>query len=531
MRVTRWAALVGLLAGVAMAQDKKDDLPPPPAASAVVVPSWTMSTPSGNRRRAGHDVLIYSGASIDVRELDLRTDDGFDVVDLYADNLWTTNYRSSIGLWNPGLPAMIGASWNRAAFVSDPLAGGRSSSRSQTGLVARVRPWPNWRARVAYDTDTLGIPALQRTANLGYQARDLNASLDLPLGPGILSAEMAQLDFAERSAGGRPSASHHWGFGYQAALGKTWAVGAKLNWAKVRQPAVASADLFTMGLSGTYQPLSSFWAEGRLHVRDLNLGATRNGYVTNSTGGGLQLGWRPWQPVRFQTGFDYSGLDRLDAVQAVVEHPTETRFWARLDYRGPSSLRLVGKYELRSYGGIRPSAAPAIGQPAALFFDSEHKLDLRASAMVGQGGLAYGFWNRRWRDNDSRAINETLDNAGVGVSYPVVSQLTLGGDIYYRSVQANQAVLANLDADSLVLHLGANWTPHPRWRVWADFHHAETYFGEDADRSFVAAGVSAGLGGGRSLVVGFNREDYQNTAFRALDYALDVLNVSYVAPF
>lgn len=526
----RRAALIGLLVGTLTsalwAADEVD------TAGAQIMPSYHSSRVSGSRPRAGLYGRRYTGLTLSILDLNLLTQSGFDALDLWADDLWGDNYDGRLALWAESFPGTLRLEWDRAVFFQDPLAPAPApSTRSNMKLTARARPATGWMITGTYSHGLVNYPSQTREGAARYNTAEFGGTLAVPLGRGTIEVHASNWDYRERAGLQPGSRTHQYGILYNAPLSSRWAVGAAARWATVAQPGFPNSDLFSARAYGYYQPAHNLTTELRLRFRDLDLGPTRNAYVTKSFGAAGQVTWHPIQPVRLRVGLERRDMERLNAVQSAVEKPHETRFWVRADYRGPRSLRATLKYDLRSLDNLPPSAAPLMGDPRSLFVNNDQRLDLRASAAVGAGGLAYGFWQHRAREDDRRGIRHTGDFLGVGASYPLSSRLTLAGDLYWQMIDTNQAALAGFDSDAFVAHVGCGWNPARRLRLSADYSRVEGYFGEDADRNLFACGLDWDLAAGGTLRLSFQRDEYESTLFTGQDYDADLLNVSYLASF
>lgn len=519
-----------LLPWTVLAQDKPDESTEHHN-GAIIAPSYTATEIDGNLARAGQYVIPYSAFGLDIWNVDLVDGNGFDYLDAWADDLLTKRYDAMIQLNTPGLPFMLRGWTEKAHFFGDynaaaPLVG----HRLQSGVKARFRPYPWTSFQLGYTNDSLNEPANARIGLINYGADTFFGETALKLGPGVLQLRAENMNYRSRMPGIASNHQNTYRMGYQAMLGSRASVGATAQWGTITQ-AGAKSSLFAFGIEGQYQPAKNLWTEARFRMRDIELRPTANGYTSKSTGGSASLTWRPWSRTRFTFGGDYTSYERLDAVQATLETPNQLKFWLRGDYRGPKNLRLIGEYQYRALDQLSLSSVPLIGNASPLFADLEHRLSLRASSTIGDGGVAYGFWQWREQSFDARAFDRTIMNLGAGVSYPVFRNVQVTADLYYLGYDTNSAFMAGTEADGLVSHVGLSYQPDSVWRLWADYHRADSYAGENADDGVASAGIAANLGKGRELSFRYARDDLTDQAFPGLAYDTDLFNFRYVQPF
>jgi len=513
---------------------KKPEIEQPPPAGVVVTPRLTVNVLRGlGRARAGLYVKPFSGPTFDIGFADLRTEHGFDVFDLWANGLWGPRYDATASLWCPYLPLMLRGTWDRAAFYPDPLAPAPAvGARSRVGVESRLWPGGRWRLTGRYTQEHIRLPGLVREGVFDHVVSEGGGSLDLPLGPGLLTFRASNLVFRERLANRVGSSSQQLDFGYQVVPSQRWAVGAVGQWSLIHQPGLRSSELFAGGLTASYQPGRDIWTEGRLHYRSLRLGPTLNAYVRKNVGGSMRLAYQPIRPVRLRVGLEHSALERLNAIQSVVERPSETRLWARMDYStGLNSLKGVIEYQHRMLSGLHGNAIPAATSANPLLVDRESRFDMRASGVFAKTGLAYGFWQYRDRLSRFRQASETVHNAGMGATGPVSRRLTLSGDLYVRSLGTNQTALRAMECDALVGHVGFSYVPTDRTRLWFDYYRNSTWRGEGTDEHIVGAGFEADFGRGRSLRLSYQHDGLDNYGLRALAFDADVFQMSFNMPF
>lgn len=517
------------LSGAVSAAEAPTNVPEedlPPFSIDVEAGGWFESV-DGNDARAGLYVRPTTHPWLSIHDLDLRLPSEFDLLDVYARRLFGENDDGFVAFWTPGLPTMLRWSWQHATFFPEPLAAPAvSGSRSGTSYELRMYPLPGLTFGLAYQNQGVLLPGLLRTAFIDYDLEDLRADVNFPLGPGDLAFDFGALNYRDRFPGRPSSTTHQYGLKYSVAPGSRWFFSADARWAAISQPGLPDSDLFVLGFAGRYVPARNLRLDGRLRFRDINLGPTANAFVAQSLTGGATVSYRPWTPLTLRLGVDRSAIDRLDAAQAAVDTMGETRVNARAEYRGPSSLRASATYKYRRLDSQSPSAAPAIGDPSPLLADTEQQLSLRASGMVGAGGLAYGLWQWREREWSTRSILHQTQQLGVGVSYPLSPRLSVSGDLLYSVVGSNQPALSGSDADSFVAHFGFAWQPSDQWRMNADYHRVEGYYGENTGQDFFSFGCEVDLGSDFGLSFGYRREDYTNAAFPVLRFDTDVLDVS-----
>ena len=509
----------------------QDEEPVKNTNSAILAPQYSISEISGNAARAGLYATPYSAFGLDILDVDLVDGHGFDFLDVYANDLLTPRYDGLMQFNAPGTPFVVRGWIDGADFFGDPLAAApRVGHRLHRGAMARYRPLPWTSFSMDYTHESLNQPVNSRIGLLNWQTQSFSGETGLRLGPGVLQLRAENLDFRSKMPTIASTHQNNYLLGYQAMLGSRWVVGASMQWANLTQ-AGAKSSLFAMGLNGSYQPAKNLWTEAKFRFRDIDLRPTANAYVAKTTGGSGSITWRPWRHTRLAAGADYTSYERLNAVQTGLERPNQLRFWTRADYRGPQSLRVVGEYQHRALDNLAISSVPLIGNPSPLFADLEQRLSLRATAMVGEGGVAYGFW--QWRDQsfDARAFTRTIMNLGAGVNYPVLPNLQVSADLYYLTYDTNAAFAAGADADGLVSHVGLSYQPDSVWRFWADYHRADSYFGSNADQGVASAGIAANLGEGRELQFKYSRDDYTDQVFPGLGYDADLFNFRYVQPF
>lgn len=520
-----------LLPWAATAQDDPSTQPDHRSNGAVVAPSYTATEIDGNLARAGLYAVPYSAFGLDVLDVDLVDHNGFDFLDIWADDLFTKRFDGMLQINTPGVPFMARGWLEQASFFGDPTAAApRVGHRLQSGVTARFRPYPWTSFQLGFTSDSLNQPTNARIGLINYGAQTFYGETALQLGPGVLQLRAENLSYQSRMPTIPSNTQSTYRVGYQAMLGSRSSIGATAQWGNLSQGG-ARSSLFAFGLTGQYQPARNLWTEARFRFRDVELRPTANAYTAKSTGGTASLTWRPWQRTRFTLGGDYTSYERLDAVQAALERPNQLKFWVRGDYRGPKNLRLIGEYQYRALDNLSLSAVPLIGNASPLYADLEHRLSLRASSTIGAGGVAYGFWQWREQSFDARAFDRTIMNAGAGVSYPLLRNLQVTADLYYLSYDTNAAFMAGTEADGLVSHIGLSYQPDSVWRLWTDYHRSDGYAGENADSGVASAGVAANLGDGRELQFRYSRDDYTNQVFPGLAYDTDLFNFRYVQPF
>ncbi|MCC7493592.1 MAG: hypothetical protein IT204_14655 [Fimbriimonadaceae bacterium] len=525
-----WLLAVITVAPVMAAE--KPVITAPPEAAAVVTLGWRLQGTDGFRPRAGQYVAPWTGVTLDIERFDLRTPKGYDVIDVWTRDFLGERSDAMVALWNPALPMMLRATWDRAMFFNEPLAPLPGlSRRTNTAYDLRVRPGLGSRVGTWFKQERVNHPTQIREGAYSYSTEEFGGSFDLPLGPGVLGLKANSLAFRERVAGRLPSQTQMYDISYHAVLGSRWLFGGAAQWTLLRQPGLAGSELFQAGAMASYQPAKNLWTEARFTLRDIDLGPTANAYVTKSLGGGLSLIWKPSTTITWRGGLERQQLERYNAIQSAVEKPHETRAWTRLDFRTKHNLRVSGEYQFKTVNNLDNSAAPLIGDARPLFLDTEHKLKMRGSLNLGPSGMAYGFFQHRYRRAQARGFGETMQSYGLGYSYALTPQVSLSGDVYFRDLSVSSATLTGLDADGLVLHAGIAWQPSLKWRLWADYNLSESYYGDDTDQHYVNAGLTTALGGGRELRFTYQLQDLDSTLLPGLRYDTNILNFSFASPF
>ncbi len=407
-------ALLGLLLplGAVTAQDPAAE-PNQRTNGAVIAPSYTATEIDGSLARAGLYVTPYSAFGLDILDVDLVDHNGFDFLDVWADDLLTKRFDGMLQINTPGLPFMARGWLEQASFFGDPTAAApRVGHRLQSGVMARFRPAPWTSFSMGYVSDSLNQPTNARIGLINYGADTFYGESALKLGPGVLQFRAENLNYRSRMPGMASNHQNSYRLGYQAMVGERAMVGGTAQWANLTQ-AGAKSSLFAFGLTGQYQPAKNLWTEARFRFRDVDLRPTANAYTAKSTGGTASLTWRPWQRARFTLGGDYTSYERVNAVQAALETPNQLKFWLRGDYRGPKNLRVIGEYQHRALDNLSLSAVPLIGNASPLFADLEPGSRCARRPRSGRR-RAYGFWQWRSQSFDARAFDRTMMNVGAG---------------------------------------------------------------------------------------------------------------------
>lgn len=530
MRTTSYLALLmavvalGPGRGAAPTSSPPADLRPPPPFAATVEYGYDAWMLGGSRPQAGRWVRPESTPWFSLSDVDARSDTWFDAVDFTLRRAFADDYSGEFTLWSANVPSRWRAGFRRGRFVPEPSVG-LLGSRGSLYFEGWISPVFGMLVELGYQNETVKLPGLARPMWALYDADEFRASASLPLGVGDLYAEFSNLNYRDRTPFQSASRTHQYGLTYSVMPGPRWLFGASGRWAEIDQPAVAASRLFSAGLTARFAPAHNLIFDSRLTFRDVTLGPTLNAYVAESLAGSATVTWHPWRRVNLKAGGERAAYERLDALQA-VEYFGETKVWARADYRGNDGLRASARYQYRDLDGVDPTAVPGAFSTAALFCDREHQVDLRASVALRETGLAYGFYQWRERAWQGRGLTASQHTAGVGVAWPLGPRFQLSGDVFYAAYGSSAPGTAGLDADGFVYHVGALWTPLAWWQVTADYHRAESYFGENADQDFLSAGCDLDLGGGRWLRFGYRREDYTNATFGGLTYDADVVSVS-----
>lgn len=527
------SVLAVLAATVARGADEEIENVMPPPALIVVEPGFRTTTPDGSRPRAGLYSEPYTGYFLNVYDVDLRYGkDAFDFIDGYLSNFGAHTWSGNVGLWLQPMPGMIKGWWDRSTFYPDPLAvtplrGSRSSQRYEGTLW----PFPRTLFRGGYSKEVIKEPGLTRFASgVGYGAEEISGTIGVPLGPGSLTLDVSALDYQDYIPGTISSVNTQYGLGYEAAVTSRWLVGAHGRWTSIRQPGQRPTDLFILGVDTLYQMGDNLWVRGGWKLRDINLGLTQNGYVAKSSGGNASLSWRPAKSVTLRAGYEQNDLERINAAQTGVDHPVEKRVWARADFREVHGWRTSAKFDRRTLAGLDPNATPGARYTNSLFVNLDQKLDIRTSRPVGQGGLAYGFWQYRQKYNRATAVDHSFGSLGAGALYPLSDQLSVTADLLYNYLSSSAPGSFGLATDAFVLHLGSAY----QWSAWnfsADYYWANSDDGANADTNDFQLGVAWNVGGGNQLRLSYHRDDYSNATFPGLRYDTDVVDIAFRGAF
>lgn len=502
-----------------------------PAVSGTLTGTIEADAVDGNKARAGLYVRRLAGPRLEAEAVRLRDSKGFDRLDIWAHDFGGQAESAQVALWNRAIPARLRLRFDRGSFYNDPLlatAVGSNHSRLGTDLTVRPTPWALVRGGYRSESESLGVNS--RGENINYDIVEANYALDVRLGHGSLGGSFSSLDFRDRVPGAVSTNTTQYGLNYDLLCGRRFSLAANTRWADVRQANLKSS-VFTAGVDGQYWASNHVWIDGRWRYRDIGLAPTLNGYVTKSSIAGGGLGWRIGRGLTVRAGGSSGEVQRLNAVQKAVDKPTETRYFARMDYRGAHSLRWGVSYAKRQLTDLRDSAAPSLGDSSELFYSSEQKADAKISREIGKGGLVYVFGQWRQWQNKLRKVDNELAMTGAGLSLPIGRKVTVAGDVFYRNTTSTYSALAGMIPSSWVGHGGLGWTITPTCRVSGDYYHVGTA-GGDYDRSdYVTASVAWNLRNGGNLSLGYHREGYDNAAFSRLKYDADVVRVSYGAPF
>lgn len=532
---TRWVVLsLALLsrAGWAVEDPLMAEARKAPPISGVFTPYATAHEVSGNTAQAGRYLAPHSEIGFDIDNLSLRGADGFDALDLWAHGLFGYNQQGLLQVWTREVPARLRVHYGRSLFVAEPsLAGLPLASRSSVAYDLLVRP-ATWAAvSGGYRNDNGGLGPLARGGSIVNRATEAWGALNVDTGYGVLGGYFGTADFRDRAVGQPSSTTTQYGVTYDAVFGQRFTLAGGAKWADIRIPGVAKSTVFLAGLSGSYQAASNLSFDARWRYRDVTWGPTRNAYLVRANGGGAGITYRPWKPLTLRAGFEISELQRFNATQTALEKPGETRFWARADYRGARSLKASASYQLRSLSRLAANAVPGTSDTSPLFMDSDQRVDLRVSRMVGGSGLGYGFYQYRQLHSDTRGLDHAAGTIGLGLSMPLTRSLTGTADWYYRYATASQLSLAGLGTDAMVAHIGLGWVPGARWRMTADYHLVNSYNGQSADNHYIAATLGYDAGPHSSLQLSYSRDGYDGGLFPGLDYDADILRFSLVNRF
>jgi hypothetical protein len=488
---------------------------------------------SGNRGQAARYLRPRTEFGIDINRLGLFSQGGYRMLDVDAVNLASESSRGDLALWGHRVPWRVRAHAEQWRFVADPgQANPTVATRRALDYDALIRP-TGWLAlRAGYRSATNNLGVFSRGGLLKYAASDANGGLDVKTKYGTFGLEMSSLDYRDRATGQPSALTLQYGLNYDVVLGSRLALGADARWARIKPTAgQAASDLFTVGASGLFQVSNHLAVEGAWRFRDLQLGPTLNGYVGKHSSGSATITYRPARGLSLRAGAEQSGFQRYNALQTAVDKPSETRAWARADYRGQRGLRLSAAYQLRSLDGLKASVVPGLTDALPLFQDSEQRCDLRASRMVGRTSLLYGFYQWRQLRSDARDLDHIVGTTGVGLSGALARRVQYSTDLYYRYATSGQTALAGLGADTFVLHAGLGWAPQNDLRLAADYHRVSTFYGQSADEDYVAASCTWQATKEAALAVTYHREGYEGSALPTLSYDADVFKVTFTNKF
>ncbi|MBI5833247.1 MAG: hypothetical protein HZB16_13200 [Armatimonadetes bacterium] len=503
-----------------------------PPISGVFTPYASAFEVSGNAAQAGRYLAPHAEVGFSVDDLSLRAADGFDALDLWAHGAFGYNQRNLLQVWTHEIPARLRVNYGRSLFVSEPtLLGQPLGSRSSVSYDLLVRPatWAAVSGGYRNDNDRLGL--LARGGTIMNRGTEAWGALNIDTGMGVLGGYFSTSDYRDRAVGQPSSSTLQYGVNYDGVFGKQWALAGGARWAEIRIPGAPKSTVFLAGVSGSYQASSNLSFDARWRYRDVVWGPTQNAYLGRSNGGGASLTYRPWKPMTVRAGFEISELQRFNATQTALEKPGETRFWVRADYRGGRSLKASASYQLRSLSRLAVSAVPGITNTAPLFADSDQRVDLRASRMIGGSGLGYAFYQYRQIHSDTRAIDSAVGTVGVGLTMPLSHSLTGTTDWYYRYATDSQLSMAGLGTDTVVAHVGLGWQPGPRWHMTADYHWVNSYYGQAASDHYIAATLGYDAGKNSTFQLSYSRDGYDGGLFPGLDYDADIFRFSLVNKF
>ncbi len=502
-----------------------------PPISGVFTPYATAIEISGNGAQAGRYLAPHSEIGFNVDDLSLRGADGFDALDLWAHGLFGYNQRGLLQVWTKEIPARLRVNYGRSLFVSEPGLVQPLASRSGVSYDLLVRPatWMAVSGGYRNDNDRLGI--LARGGSIVNRGTEAWGALNIDTGYGVLGGYFSTSDFRDRAPGQPSNQTTQYGVTYDGVFGRQWALSGGAKWAEIRIPGAAKSTVFLAGMSGSYQAASNLSFDARWRYRDVTWGPTRNAYLGRSNGGGASVTYRPWKPMTLRAGFEISELQRFNALQTALEKPGETRFWVRADYRGSRSLKASASYQLRSLSRLAASTVPNIADTSPLFMDTDQRVDVRASRMVGGSGLGYAFYQYRQLHSDARAIDSAVGTVGLGLTMPLTHSLTGTLDWYYRYATNSQLSMAGMGTDTVVTHVGLGWQPGARWHMAADYHWVNSYYGQSADNHFIAATLGYNAGRNSTFELSYSRDGYDGGLFPGLDYDADVFRLSLVNRF
>jgi hypothetical protein len=535
MTVRTFAVALGVvLAGAVFAADAPSDenVQPDPVSGIWDFGQQSGLTHGGDKAFGQRYVRAWSGFDVGVEALRLRDAKGFDTFDLWSHDLGSPRFDNLATLWTHGVPARIRFQWDRAVFYGDPLLASPSeSTRSNTSTDALVRPAPWAVVKGGYRIENVNIGALARGGLINDRIQTVGVGTDVKVGPGSLGLNFESLAYRERATAEPSSLTNQLGAAYDAVLGHQWLLGANARWVRIHQDGRAASTMFLASANGSFLASRRFWLDGGLNYRDITLGPTLNAYVGKASGGNGRFTWRPSRQLAVRGGIERTEFQRYNFTQTTLEKPHETKLNLRADYRGQGGLRWSAAYQGRGLNNLSPSAVPGLTNDSELFIDSEHKIDLRLSTNVGDGGLAYGFWQYHQLHNKMRDIDQTIGTLGTGVSYPVTEDLLFASDVYYRYLNNNQTAIDGQAPNTLVGRVGLAFNPSPRWHVNADYSRVECYGGQQADQNWLTAGIAWDPGHGHSLSLSYNRNSYDGGTLPGLAYQTDVLKILFNSNF